>query len=188
MEMVALAFFATLIAGLGARDQMLVAGLARGHGGRPVPLLVAAVVAAGATTVWAAWAGGALRALGAAARLAAGWMVLAGCVALLARPVRVQAEPTRSFGATLVALAWNQAGDAARLLVLALAMAGAAWREVAVAGVGGSALVLGVAWWWPDGVLARARRLRTGHRVLGVMLVVVGLAVQWQVRALQGPH
>jgi putative Ca2+/H+ antiporter (TMEM165/GDT1 family) len=122
------ALIACVLASLGARDQALVASLRAVQGPRPALLLVALATAA-ATTALAAWAGARLLAdlaphqRGLAAAL--GLLAAGGEMLLLGTP-RAPTEPTRSLFAALVVLLAHQVTDAARLLVLTLAVATAA--------------------------------------------------------------
>ena len=166
---------AVLIAGLGARDQVLVADLAARQGPRPAVLLLA-VLAAGASAAAAGWAGAITAPLlipRARIMLVALVLGLAALELLFVRPRGIAKEPTHSLGAFAVALLAQQLTDAARLLVFALAAASAVPQLAGLGGaVGGGLSVLG-------GWLA-AQHLRNLPLVAirrGLGLGLVGLAL-----------
>jgi len=169
------AFLAVLLAGTGARDQVMLAALTRAQGPR-FTLLVTAVAGALAATAFAGWAsqrvgaemiGPARDALASIALIVAG-----GEMALLARP-RPPAEPTRSlFAAFLVLAAW-QVSDAARLMVFAVGVAAAAPVPASLGGAVASCATLVAGWLAPD--LVSDRRLGQVRRFLGVGLVLFGI-------------
>lgn len=142
------ALLAVLIGGVGARDQLLVAQLVARQGRHPAALVVA-LACATATSALAAWAALALSAqMSGNARLffAALACGFAGLELILARPPRPPAEPTHSLGAFLIVLLARQLADAARFLILAIALA---TRAPIAAGVGGalaSMAVVGAGW------------------------------------------
>jgi Ca2+/H+ antiporter, TMEM165/GDT1 family len=171
------ALIACLVASLGGRDQVLVARLAAAQGPRPA-LLVVALVAALASTALAAWAGARLladlapsqRGLGAALAL-----IAAGADMLVLGPGKPPAEPTRSLFAAFVVLLAHQITDAARLLVLALAVATAAPLPAGMGGALGSGAALVSGWLAPalTGRIARPRRLAgLAMALLGGILLV----------------
>jgi len=167
------AFLAVLVVGAAARDQVLVAMLARIQGPRPL-LLATALLAAALTTAFAGWAAARLAAeLGPPFRaaLASVALVVAGGEMVLVGPARRPAEPTRSLFAALLVLAAFQVSDAARLLVLAFGVSTAAPIPAALGGVAASWVLLAAAWLAPGAVLsralARARRWAGG----GVLLL-----------------
>ena len=169
------ALIACFLASLGARDQVLVARLSAMLGAR-ASLVVVALVAACATSAFAAWAGARLlpelapplRALTAALVL-----VLAGGEMVLLGPGTKPQEPTRSLFAALIVLAAQQVTDSARLLVLALAVGTAAPVPAGLGGAVGSGAALVCAALAPG----RPERLGGARRIAGGVLVVIGLVL-----------
>lgn len=176
------ALLATLLAGIGARDQMTVAALALRQGQRP-GLLGIAVLTSIATAAFAAYAGLKVAPLlSANARMifAAIALALAGDESLLLRPKHLPEEPTQSLGATAIVLTAHQLTDAARFLVFAIAVATAAPIPAGLGGaVGGAATV--TAGWLLAAELGRLP-LVAARRMIGVVLLA--LAVWLALRAL----
>lgn len=173
-----LAFMAVLLAGFGARDQVLVAGLVRAQGARPGVLIVALLVTI-ATALFAAWAASTVAPLlspRARVFLAATALVFAGVEALLLPMVaRVPKEPTLSLGALAIALVAFQAVDAARFLVFAITVATSAPVLPALGGVlAGGALLFG-AWFAPE--VALNRWTRPLRKLVGGILLIVGIVL-----------
>jgi len=168
------ALLAVLVVGVGARDQLLVAQLAARQGRHPVALLLA-LVSAGGTSALAAWAALALTAqMNGDARLffAALACGFAGLELVFARPPKPPAEPTHSLGAFLIVLLAQQLTDAARFLVLAIALA---TRAPIAAGVGGALASMAVvtAGWLAGNALA-SRSFVGLRRGLGAAMLIVG--------------
>lgn len=146
------ALLATVIAGVSARDQVLVADLAQGHGGkhgrRPAVLLVA-LAAALASAAAAGWVGAALAPLlvpRARVLLVAMALGLAALELLFIRPRGRPKEPTASLGAFAIVLLAHQLTDAARLLAFAIA-ANSALPQMAMAGaMVGCAVTVAAGW------------------------------------------
>jgi len=169
-----LAFLAALLAGVGARDQMLVAGLAARNLLSPVLLAVAV-----GTSLLAG--GAAARAAGLVAPLLSGdargmfaglAAAIAGLECLVAGPARVPEEPTRSVFAAAVVLLAHQLTDGARFLVFAIAVATAVPGAAALGGAaGGAATVLAGA--LVGEALIKAR-LRLARRIVGAVFLLVG--------------
>lgn len=169
-----LAFLATLTAGLGARDQAMVAQFAARHPGR-VALIAAALGCTLATALAAGWAGlhsaplldgRTQKMLGALA------LGLAGIEMMVVQPRAAAKEPTQSLGAFVIVLLAQQLTDAARLMIFALS-ATSLLPEAAVAG-GALGCCASIAGGWMAGPdLARAP-LTTLRRILG--LALTGLA------------
>lgn len=169
-----LAFLAALLAGVGARDQMLLAGLAARRL-LPMMLIAVAVVTAVFAGVVVAKAADILTPmLSPSARVMFAGMaaVVAGleCVAIGPKPA--PEEPTRSLFAAAVVLLAHQLTDGARFLVFAIAVATAVPDAAALGGAaGGVATVL-------IGALAGESlvpgRLRLARRVIGVIFLAVG--------------
>lgn len=171
------AMLAVLIAGLGARDQLLVAGMVHRQGARRSTLVVAlacGVLTAGAAALAAARMGselgGPMRQL-----LAALALGLAGVELLFARQIRLPDEPTDSLGALALVLLAQQLTDAARFMVFAIAVAvDVPWA----AGLGGALGAAGVAMigWFGAADLA-ALPLTAVRRSGGAVLVLAALAL-----------
>lgn len=178
------AFLATLIAGIGARDQLTVAALAGRLGQRPALLVVAALCAA-LTAATAAWGARIVLPL-LAGNVAGGQMLtaialgLAGAEMLLLRRPHVPAEPTRSLGAIGIVLVAQQLTDAARFVIFALAVATAAPVSAALGGAVGGIAVVAAGWLaasdLPSATVARARRI--GGALLLVAAVLLALAAR----------
>ena len=146
------ALLATVIAGVGARDQMLVAELAHRHGGkqgrRPAVLLTA-LAAALASAAVAGWAGAALAPLlapHARGLLVAMALALAALELLFIRPRRRLEEPTASLGAFAIVILAQQVTDAARLLVFVIAANSALPRTAIAGGMLGCAGTVAAGW------------------------------------------
>ena len=168
------AFIAVLLASLGGRDQLLVAQLSERQGPRIALLVVAVAMGAAMAALWA-WLALALdmRLPPNARQIFAGIaLVLAGGEALVLSPRKAAAEPTRSLFAFALVLGAIQVTDAARFLILALALLTAAPVPVALGGAAGTALALGAAWSAPEFTLhPLMRRIRRGA---GAVLLVCG--------------
>ena len=171
-----LAFVAVLLAGIGARDQLAVAALARVQGSRPA-LLAAAMAMCLATAELAGWF----------ARLAAPWLGnsnarlflaalalgFAGIEALLLSPGRAAREPTHSLAALTIVLAFHQLTDAARFLIFGIALAAATPAPAVLGGAAGGMVLLGAAWAEPE--LITWQRLRPVRRTIGALLLAPAL-------------
>ncbi len=172
------ALLATLLVGVGARDQVLVAQLAERQGARPGLLLVA--IASGmAAAGLAAWGGAQVAGLmvgNARLFLVALALGLAGLELIVLRPRVAPAEPTHSLGAFGIVIFAMQLTDAARFLVFALAALTRAPLTTGLGGAVGAALVVGAGWM----LLGRASWLGQLRRGLGaaLLLLAVGLGVQ----------
>jgi Ca2+/H+ antiporter, TMEM165/GDT1 family len=169
-----LAFLAALLAGVGARDQMLLAGLAARRL-LPATLIVVAIVTAAFAGVIVAQAAEVLTPmLSPSARVMFAGMaaVIAGLECMVIGPKRTPEEPTRSLFAATVVLLAHQLTDGARFLVFAIAVATAVPDAAALGGAaGGVATVLIGAL---AGDLLVAGRLRPIRRVIGVVFLAVG--------------
>jgi hypothetical protein len=176
-----LAFLAALLAGVGARDQMLLAGLAARRF-LPFMLLAVALLTATFAGVAAAKAAAVLAPLlSPSARVMFAGMaaIVAGleCIAVVPKPM--PEEPTRSLIAAAVVLLVHQLTDGARFLVFAIAVATAVPDAAALGGAaGGVATVLIGAL---AGELLIAGRLRLIRRVIGVVFLAVGAWLVLQV-------
>lgn len=171
------ALIATLLVGIGARDQVLVAQLADRQPGRPA-LLIVAIASGFAAAGFAAWGGAQVAGLmpgNARLFLVALALGLAGLELLVMKPGAAPAEPTHSLGAFALVIAAVQLTDAARFLVFALA---ALTRAPITTGLGagiGAAVVVTAGWLaiapleWPW--------LSTLRRNLGFLLLLIALAI-----------
>jgi hypothetical protein len=171
------ALLATLIVGIGARDQLLVAQLAERQGARPALLLVA--LASGALAAGlAAWGGAQVAELmGGRARLlvVAVALVLAGAEMLVLAPRRAPTEPTHSLGAFAIVIFAMQLTDAARFLVFSIAVL---THAPLTSGLGGAIGAMGIVTaGWATVALLRASWLVWLRRGLGLVLLLIGLAV-----------
>ena len=169
------AMLAVLIAGLGARDQVLVAGMAERQGPRPGILLVA-LAGAVVSAVAAGWLGTVTAPLlipRARTLLVAMVLGLAALELIFVRPRRIAAEPTHSLGAFAAVLLAQQLTDAARLLVFALAAASAVPHWTVLGGAIGGGLSVAAGWLGAQSL--RALPLVAVRRGLGTVLALVAL-------------
>lgn len=168
-----LALLAALVAGVGARDQLLVAWIAARQGQRPL-LLVTAVVVALLSAGLAGWAGMLAapqlvpQARGVLVAMALG---LAALELLVLRPKPRPAEPTASLGALAVVLLARQLADAARLLIFALAASSAVPLFAIAGGMLGCAATAVLGWGGGDKLAdLPLGRIRAG---LGLLLAAI---------------
>ena len=171
------ALLTVFAASFGARDQLLVRHLATAQARRPL-VLVVALVAAGGTCALAAWVGGRMLAgLPSPARglFAAIALVMAGGEMLVLRARGLPDEPTRSLFATWLVLTALQSTDAARFLVLALAVGSAAPVSAGLGGAVGSMAALAAAWSAPE--LSGSPGMMRARRVAGGVLLLLGLVI-----------
>ncbi|MFT4025352.1 MAG: hypothetical protein QM676_00915 [Novosphingobium sp.] len=169
-----LAFLAALLAGVGARDQMLIAALAARRFLSPPVLIVALVTAAGSGVAIAKAAEVVAPLLTPNARVMFAGMaaVVAGLECLVLGPRRAPEEPTRSLFAAGVVLLAHQLTDGARFLVFAVAVATAVPDAAALGGAAGGAATVLIGALAGEAVLAA--RLRTVRRVIGTLFLLVG--------------
>ena len=168
-----LAFIGVLLAGTGARDQVLVAALVRRQGARPAVLVTGFAVSI-AAAAFAGWTASLVApTLNDDARLfmAALAVGLAGLEALLLHPPRPAVEPTYSIGALALVLAARQVTDAARFLVFGIALALNAPMQAAAGGAAGGMVLTGCAWMVPE--MFTWRLLRLPRRVIGAALLLL---------------
>lgn len=172
-----LALIAVVLAGIGARDQVMVARIAarNGAGGG---LLLTAVAMAAICAGLAAWAATAIAPmLTPKARMIFACLALAvaGVESLLVQPGRRPQEPTHSLGALAIVLFASQLTDAARFLVLAIAVATAAPVAAGIGGAAGGAVVMTAAWLSAGTApgLAEDPRLRLARRLVGAALLAL---------------
>ena len=173
------ALLAAGLAGLGARDQMLVAQLGARWGRRPMLMLTA--LASGALAAGlAAWASREVsEGLNHAACLAVAALALgvAGAELLLIAPGKPPREPTNSLGAAAIVLFAAQITDSARCLILAVALASEQPLAAGVGGAvgGGAALLLGAYqahWLLEAGAMRRAIRGAAGVALLNAAIAL----------------
>lgn len=181
-----LALLAAALFSFGARDQVLMARLARAHGGGAGMLIAVGILVTAISSSVMAW-GGAMVAgiLPAAARTMLVAFALAAAAFELAWQRRDAAprEPTRSLFALFVVLLARQLGDAARFGVFALAAASGVPALSALGGWlgGAAALVLAVV---AADDLADPARLRLVRRLLAALCAVAALVVGLGARGL----
>ena len=169
-----LVFLCVMLAGVAARDQVLVADLV-GVRGQQLSLLVIAIIAACATAAFAAWAATVvIPTLNPRAQqfFAALGLALAGLESLVIVPRRAPREPTLSLGATTLALTALQLIDSARFVIFALAVATTSPLTAGLAGALAGSLVVAAGWLWP--ALARRRGLASARRGIGLLLLLAG--------------
>jgi hypothetical protein len=167
-----LTLIAVLLAGLGARDQATVAGLAARQGRRPAVLIVA-IAAAVLTALIAAYAARfMLTQLPPPARtiFAAIALGLAGLESMVLAPRQTPREPTNSLGALALVLVARQVTDAARFVVFGLGVGLAAPWYAGAAGALGGAVLVAFAWARPD--LLATPAARWTRRAAGVLLLL----------------
>lgn len=163
---------AVLLSGIGARDQMLVAGITARQGQRLSVLLVA-LASTAATVAFAAWASAAFAAkMGGNVRLifAAIALALAAMELIFTRARPAPQEPTHSLGAFSIVLVAQQLTDAVRFLVFALAIATRSPLPCAVGGVVGGAVLITAGWMMGDDLAGR--NLAPLRRGIGLALLV----------------
>lgn len=173
----------TALAMASGRSALLVARLSGRFGGG-LGLLALCWITAAATAAIAAWAGSLLAPMMPPAgktMFAAAALALAALEVLIARPGRAPAEPTRSFGAIALVLFAGQLTDAARFLVLALAVATGEPVFAAVGGALGSGLVLTAGWAlgasWEKRVFLRTVRFAAAA-LFGIAAALTALAAR----------
>jgi hypothetical protein len=179
-----LAFLVTVLAGLGARDQVTIATLSRRQRGRPGVVLCAVIVSF-ATAAFAAWASAyiapllSMRARLVMAAIALGF---AAGEALWPFAAKRMDEPTASLGALGIVLLAHQLTDAARFLIFALGVVFAAPVAAGLGGAAGGAVSVALAWLLPDAF--GGPRLRLARRAIGVVLLLAAAVVFFQARTL----
>ncbi len=173
-----IALLATLLAGIGARDQLTVAALSARQGQRPALLIVALTIA-----VATALAAGLLE------REALGWpthaqhiaaaiiLAVAGAEMLLLAPRKAPTEPTASLFAAGIVLLADSVVDPARLTILAVALALGSPAAAALGGVGATMATVTIGW-LAAGALPLAR-LRLARRGLGGGWLAVAALMAW---------
>ncbi len=168
---------ATIMVGVGARDQMLLAGLSARQGQRFSVLAVALCSAAATSAIAAAAATLLDQRMGGKARLVLAAMALgfAAVEMLLARRRSKPAEPTHSLGALGIVLLAQQLSDSARFLIFAIAIATRAPVTAGMGGAAGSMAALTIGWLAADS-LSQDRVLPL-RRAIGAVLAIVAIFV-----------
>ena len=172
-----LTFLAVLLAGLGARDQVPIAGLALGQGRRPAVLVVAILTSIATATLAAYAAALMLVQLPPPARtiFAAIALGMAGLESMVLAPRRDPREPTNSLGALALVLLAHQVTDTPRFLVFGMGVGLAGpWPAGAAGAIGGTMLVA-FAWARPD--LLATPVAHGMRRVVGAVLLVTAITV-----------
>ena len=168
------ALLATLLAGIGARDQLTVAGIAARAGQRPGLLMVAVLISV-ATASAAAYGGALLAPLmpngDARLILASLALALAGGEMLILKARPMPDEPTQSLGAIAIVLAAHQLTDAVRFLIVAIAVATRAPFSAGLGGALGGACVVLAGWLGAQAL--PVRQLSLIRRGVGAMLLLV---------------
>ena len=169
------ALLATFIAGIGARDQVLVAALAARQGARPLALVVALASALATAAIAVLAADLALPRMGPIQRqyFAALALGLAGLEMVFARRTRVPDEPTDSLGAFAIVLFVQQLLDAGRFLIVAIAVATTASIPAGLGGALGGGGVVAAGWLGGGDLLGR--NLAPWRRICGAVLLLVAL-------------
>lgn len=170
----ATAFAAVLLLGMGARDQVLVAGLVLRLGKR-ISLLFTVLMASILASTLAVWAGQAL-----AAYVPPSWqplmpgfaLILAGLEMMRRAPGSALEEPTRSLGAMGLAAFMVQMFDAARIVLFGLAL-GAALPFAVLFGLVAGACV-SVCLGWRGGGCLLSYPLRRWRRIAGILVAAAG--------------
>lgn len=175
------AFLASLLASLGARDQLLLAQMSARQGARP-GLLAIALFTTALTCAGAAWLATTLvqqvPGSGAKMTFAGIALTLAGGEALLLGAKRPPEEPTQSLFAAAVVIAAHQITDAVRFMVLALALLSAAPITAAMGAFASGCLVLITAWSSPE--IATHPLLPRLRRLAGAFLFLAGIVLAWR--------
>lgn len=177
------AMCACFLAGIGARDQMLVAALTARlgrHGGLllmgGITGAIACALAAFATREIAGGMTYPARLVLACFALAAG-----GLESLLVKPGFKAREPTRSLFAAGLVLLMHQVADAARFLVLAIALASGALVPAAVGGAVGTLFALALGWLAAEAMLDAHGGIVPLRRVAGGLLLAAGVGLGFRV-------
>lgn len=175
MSAALLAFLAAVLAGAGARDQMLLAGLAARRLLPAMVLVIAIATSAGTAVLAAKGAELLVPQLSAGARvLFAGVAALvAGAECLVIGPPRQPAEPTRSLAAHAIVLLAHQLTDGARFLIFAIAVATAAPTPAALGGAAGGAASVLIGAMAGEALLGG--RMKWPRRGIGLVLLLIGL-------------
>lgn len=142
------AFIATFLLGVGARDQVLIAGLSARQGQRPALLVIALASAALAAlaAMWLASSFAPQLAPPARRMLAILALALAALEMIVLRPKAAPHEPTNSLGAFAAVLLAMQVLDAARFVLFAIAVASILPGAAGLGGALGGMAVVAIGW------------------------------------------
>lgn len=181
------AMVATFLAGIGARDQLIVARLSGHFGGSPLVLATGLACAAltAAAMAWAGWHIGAMLSSSAKPMLVAFALAAAGLELLWPIKSAPAREPTRSLAALALVLLFRQFGDGARFCIFAIAAATASPQMAALGGALGGAAVLALGWTLGH-ALERKLPLRGIRIAIGVMTLMVALVIGLTARGIIG--
>jgi len=167
------------LAGIGARDQMVVAGLTARLGRHP-GLLALGFLTAALASGFAAWASGEIAAqmsYPARAILACFALAAAGVESLVFKPRITPKEPTRSLFAAALVLVTQQAADGARFLVFAVALLADFPLAAAVGGAVGTGFALLLGWLAAGVMLEAGSGIVAIRRWAGAILLGAGLGM-----------
>jgi hypothetical protein len=173
------AMLGCFLAGIGARDQMLVAALTARlgrHGG----LLLMGALTGTLASCFVAWASVEIAlSLSYPARLVMACFALgaAGFESLVFKPKFKAKEPTRSLFAAALVLLMQQAADASRFLVFAIAMLTDAPIPAAAGGAVGTAFALTMGWLAAGAMLDAQSGITQIRRWAGAVLLGVGVGL-----------
>jgi putative Ca2+/H+ antiporter (TMEM165/GDT1 family) len=172
------AMVAAFFAGIGARDQLIVARLS-GHFSGSLPVLATGLACATLSAAAMAWAGWRIETLisDSAETMLVAFALAAASLELFWRNREAPArEPTRSLAALAIVLLSRQLGDGARFCIFAIAAATSSPQMTAVGGAlgGGAALALG---WTLGRVLERRLPLRGIRIAIGGITLAVALVI-----------
>jgi hypothetical protein len=180
MSAVCYPFLAVLLAGLGARDQVLLAGLSRSQGRRPGVLLTGLVIAI-ATAVFAVWLAAKVAPLlapGARLLTVSIALAFAGAEALWPFAIKQPKEPTASLGALGIILLAHQLTDAARLVIFALVVALPTPVTAGLAGAVAGGVSIAAGWMLPE--VFSDPRMRLARGLVGAFLLLAALIIGFQ--------
>lgn len=179
------AMVAAFLAGIGARDQLIVARLS-GHFGGSRPVLAVALACAALSATALAWAGWRVETLisDAAETMLVAFALAAASLELFWRNREAPArEPTRSLAALAIVLLSRQLGDGARFCIFAIAAATVSPQMAALGGAlgGGAALAMG---WMLGYSLERRVPLRKIRVAIGSITLATALVIALTARGI----
>lgn len=177
-----LSLMATLVLGLGSRDQVLMAGFSARMGQRPSLLIVGIIsaVAAAAGAVWLAGSFAPLLEPAARKMLAVLALGLAALEMIVIRPKPLPGEPTQSLGAFSLVLLSLQLTDAARFVLFAIVVASLLPAASGLGGAIGGAAIIAAGWAAGNALLALP--LTRIRRWLGAALLLIAAVLFFAVR------
>ncbi|WP_454598610.1 TMEM165/GDT1 family protein [Qipengyuania sp. SM2507] len=179
------AMVAAFLAGIGARDQLIVARLSGHFGGSPLVLAtgLACATLSAAAMAWAGWRVETMISDSAETMLVA--FALAAAAFELFWPIRLAParEPTRSLAALAIVLLSRQFGDGARFCIFAIAAATSSPQMTALGGALGGAAALAMGWVLGH-ALERKLPLRGIRIALGSVTLIIALVIGLSVRGI----